>query len=71
MIGNVHPPRRVFSLPHRVGPPIANLPPAGVLIPEGSNNVLPFPFPNGIPAELGAPVGGTPINGIPEINLPT
>jgi hypothetical protein len=42
-------PKNPFSLSHVVGPPIANLPPAGVLVAGGIDNVPLFPLPfNGL-----------------------
>ena len=70
-VGGIGGSGRRISLPRRVGPPITNLPPAGVLIPGGASNVMPFPIPSGIAGGLGAPVGGTPAHGLPIINLPT
>lgn len=47
-----------LSLVQSVGPPIKNLPPAGVLVNGGSSLTPTFPIPfNGVP--VGGPVGGT------------
>ncbi len=48
-------PLNVFNLPHKIGPPIKFLPPAGVLVAGGVTNVPQFPLPFG-----GNPVGGAP-----------
>ena len=47
-------PSNVFTLPHKIGPPITFLPPAGVLVAGGVSNVPQFPLPFGA-----NPVGGT------------
>ena len=47
-------PKNPFSLVKRVGPPIANLPPAGVLVAGGVANTPVFPIPF-----AGLPVGGS------------
>jgi hypothetical protein len=49
-IGNVKGVGRSFSLSHKVGPPIRNLPPAGVVVPGGGANNPLFPNPVGITA---------------------
>lgn len=49
-----------FSLIHKVGPPIGGLPPAGVVVPGGGADNLPFPFPLTSTSTVGNPVSSTP-----------
>ena len=59
-------PANGFNLPHVVGPPIKGLPPAGVLVAGGVNNVPVFPAPFG-----GLPIGGTTTGVFPPAYPPT
>ncbi|AGA25528.1 hypothetical protein Sinac_1132 [Singulisphaera acidiphila DSM 18658] len=45
-----------FSLIHKVGPPIAGLPPAGVVVPGNGDNNQPFPFPLNPNTKVGNPI---------------